>query len=93
MAERTYNNDANNNDANRHGQTGFPAVEKLIETEDFEEINSAFEAAYDELLELSKKKKGLKTQREAKKAMCSLELTMGLLRELLAIKYRLQQGS
>lgn len=75
----------------KYGQAGYPAVEKLIETEDFDEINSVFEKAYGELLEISRKKKGLKTQKDAKKAMRSLELTMELLRELLAIKYRLEE--
>ncbi|HPQ81301.1 MAG TPA: hypothetical protein PLZ86_06205 [bacterium] len=76
---------------NRYGQSGYPAVEKLIDTEDFTELNSAFESAYGELMEISKRRKGLKTQRDAKRAMRSLELTMELLRELLAIKYRLQE--
>lgn len=78
-------------DSNRYGQAGYPAVEKLIDTEDFNEINAAFETAYGELLGISQKKKGMKTQREARRAMRSLELTMDLLRELLAIKYRLQE--
>ena len=74
-----------------YGQSGYPAVEKLIDTEDFTELNTTFEVAYGELMELSKRKKGLKTQRDAKRAMRSLELTMELLRELLAIKYRIQE--
>lgn len=82
---------ASAHDRHRYGQAGYPAVEKLIDTEDFNEINAAFEAAYGELLGISKKKKGMKLQREAKKAMRALELTMDLLRELLAIKYRLQE--
>lgn len=79
------------NDKEKYGQAGYPAVEKLIDTEDFNELNAAFESAYGELLDITKRKKGLKTQKEAKKAMRSLELTMELLRELLAIKYRLQE--
>ena len=75
----------------RYGQSGYPAIEKLIDTEDFTELNDAFEAAYGDLFELSKHRKGLKSQRDAKKAMRTLELTMELLRELLAIKYRLQE--
>mgnify|MGYP000861573436 FL=1 len=75
----------------KYGQSGYPAVEKLIDTEDFSDLNDAFEAAYAELFELSRQKKGMKTQRDTKKAMRSLELTMDLLRELLAIKYRLQE--
>lgn len=76
---------------NRYGQAGYPAVERLIDTEDFDAINSAFEVAYDELDRISKTKKGLRTQREAKKAMKAMELTLDLFRELLAIKYKLQE--
>lgn len=83
--KRTYN------DNKKYGQAGYPAVERLIDTEDFNELNAAFETAYGDLMDIAKHKKGLKTQKEAKKAMRSLELTMELLRELLAIKYRLQE--
>ena len=75
----------------QYGQAGYPAIEKLIDTEDFNELNAAFEVAYSDLMEISKSKKGLKTQKDAKKIMKSLELTLDLLRELLAIKYRLQE--
>lgn len=75
----------------QYGQAGYPAIERLIDTEDFNEINTAFESAYGELMELSKRKKGLGTQKDAKKAMKSLELTLDLFRELLAIKYKLQE--
>jgi len=75
----------------QYGQTGYPAVEKLIDTEDFDELNETFELAYEELFEISKKRKGLKTRRDAKKAMKALELTLDLFRELLAIKYKLQE--
>jgi hypothetical protein len=74
-----------------YGQAGYPAIEKLIDTEEFDDLNYAFEAAYAELFEISKKKKGLKTRREAKEAMRALELTLDLFRDLLAIKYRLQE--
>ncbi len=74
-----------------YGQAGYPAVEKLIDTEDFDELNEAFEVAYAELIEISKKKKGLKTRSDSKKAMKALELTLDLFRELLAIKYKLQE--
>ena len=75
----------------QYGQAGYPAVEKLIDTEDFDELNEVFETAYEELFEISKKRKGLKTRRDAKKAMKALELTLDLFRELLAIKYKLQE--
>jgi hypothetical protein len=75
----------------QYGQAGYPAVERLIDTEDFDELNETFEMAYEELFEISKKRKGLKTRRDAKKAMKALELTLDLFRELLAIKYKLQE--
>jgi len=70
---------------------GYPRVEKLIETEDFTEINQVFEKAYTELAETARHKKGLKKSRDAKKVMKSMELVMDLFRELLAIKYQLQE--
>lgn len=75
----------------KYGQAGYPAIEKLIDNEDFTEINNAFETAYGELIDISRRSRGIRTQRSAKKAMRALELTMELLRELLAIKYRLQE--
>lgn len=78
-------------DRHRHGGSGYPAVEKLIDTEDFDAINLAFELAYNQLADICRCKKGVKTQRDAKRAMRAMELTMDLLRELLAIKYRIQE--
>ena len=75
----------------KYGQAGYPAVEKLIETEDFDAINLAFEDAYAQLHDISKKKRGFGTQRDIKRAMRSLELTLELFRELLALKYHLQE--
>ncbi len=70
---------------------GYPRVEKLVETEDFAEINEAFEGAYAGLAEIAGKKRGLKKSREAKKVMKAMELVMDLFRDLLAIKYQLQE--
>lgn len=75
----------------QYGQAGYPEVERLIDTEDFEDLNAAFEAAYAELADIAKRKKGFKTKSDARKIMKALELTMDLFRELLAIKYRLQE--
>ncbi|MFH1874573.1 MAG: hypothetical protein ABH859_05235 [Pseudomonadota bacterium] len=72
---------------------GYPEIEELIETEDFSEVNKKFQNAYDQLEELGKKKKGLKKSRDAKQAMLSIELVMELFRELLTIKYRLEELS
>lgn len=78
-------------DEAKYGQTGYPVVERLIDTEDFSAINRAFEKAYADLYDLSKKKKGFGTKKDITKAMRSLELTLDLFRELLAIKYKLQE--
>ncbi len=68
---------------------GYPAIEALIDSEDFSLVNETFEAAYGELAEESKIKRGLRKSREAKKAMHAIELVMALLKELLEIKYKI----
>lgn len=70
---------------------GYPAVEELIDTEQFDGVNQVFTAAYDQLEQLSRTKGGLKTRKDLKKAMRAIEVSMDLLRELLAIKYQLQE--
>jgi len=77
----------------KYGETGYPAVEKLIDTEKFDEVNEAFEDAYSQLALIAKKKGGMKTQRDVKRAMKALQLTMDLFSELLSIKYRLQEAA
>lgn len=69
---------------------GYPNVEKLIDSEDFSEINKSFETAYNELSEIARKKSGYGKGKDSKTAMKSLELVMDLLRDLLALKYKLQ---
>lgn len=70
---------------------GYPRVEKLIDTEDFSEINEVFEGFYAELAKSVAHKRGFKKSRDAKKVMKAMELVMDLFRELLAIKYRIQE--
>ena len=70
---------------------GYPEIEHLVDTEDFDEVNEKFQEAYNELEAVAKQKRGLKKSREAKKAMKAIDLTMDLFRELLTIKYRLQE--
>lgn len=72
---------------------GYPAVEALIDTEEFDPLNITFEQAYAKLSEIARHKRGLKKSREARKAMKAIERVMDLLRELLAVKYRLQQAT
>lgn len=78
-------------DGKRTLSAGYPAVEKLIDSEEFSQINRVFEAAYAELEAINRKKRGLKKGRDAKKAMRAIEHIMDLFKELLEIKYRLQE--
>ncbi len=68
---------------------GYPLIEKLIETENFDRVNSDFTKAYDELQKISKSKSGLGKGKAAKKAMQALQLTMDLFKELLRLKYQM----
>jgi hypothetical protein len=70
---------------------GYPLIERLIDTENFDGVNSAFEGAYNSLMEQARTKRGLKKSRDAKKAMYAIELVMSLFKELLEIKYKIQQ--
>lgn len=70
---------------------GYPAIEKLIDSEDFSKVNAAFERTYNDLSSEAKVKRGLKKSRDAKKAMRAIELTINLFKELLEIKYRIQE--
>ena len=69
------------------------AIEQLIDSEDFTDVNEEFERAYNELDEIARKKSGIGKGKDAKKAMKSLELVMDLLRDLLAVKYKLQENA
>lgn len=68
---------------------GYPAIEDLIETEQFDVVNKAFGDAYTQLSEMVSKKKGLRAPRDAKIAMQAIDHVMELLKELLAVKYTL----
>ncbi len=73
---------------------GYPAVEALIDSENFEPINQSFAKAYGALNDVVKKKKGMKTVAEAKQAMRAIDRVVELFKELLSIKYELlrEQG-
>lgn len=68
---------------------GYPAVEALIDSENFEPINQSFAKAYGALDDVVKKKKGLKTVAEAKQAMRAIDRVVELFKELLSIKYEI----
>ena len=68
----------------------YPAIEELVEKEDFAHVNKSFAAAYEELETLAKSG-GLKKGKEARQAMKALERTMDLLAELLKLRYELAE--
>ncbi|MBI4126608.1 MAG: hypothetical protein HY465_03860 [Deltaproteobacteria bacterium] len=74
-----------------HGMTGYPEIERLIESEQFDDVNQVFAATHEELSKVATKKGGFKKSGEAKKAMRAIELVMQLFRELLTIKYQLKE--
>lgn len=82
--------DVRNTPKGRVVSAGYPAVEDLIDSEDFDQLNKTFERVYATLDGVARTKGGLKKKTEARKAMQAIEVVMDLLRELLAIKYKLQ---
>jgi len=70
---------------------GYPRIEKLIETEDFDAVNKSFGEAYEELAKVAKNKKGLGQGKAAKKALKAIELTLDLFKELLKLKYQMME--
>ena len=68
----------------------YPAVERLVATEDFARINKDFTSTYKELEKMSPEG-GMGKASKARKAMAALERTMELLRDILKLKYRLAQ--
>lgn len=71
----------------------YPTIEALIESESFDSINAAFERAYTELEALASKKSGLKKGRDAEKVMAAIDEVMGLLKELLQLKFQMKEAS
>lgn len=67
----------------------YPAIEALIDTGDFKETNTGFAEIYDKLEHILQENKGFGRSMQARKAICSLELTVDLLRHLLTIKRQL----
>lgn len=72
---------------------GYPRIEKLVETEKFDEVNASFAKAYEELEKIAKSKSGLGKGKAAKKALKAYELTMDLFKELLRLKYQMMQAA
>lgn len=72
---------------------GYPRIEALIESEDFDVINRSFGQSYEALEKISKQKSGLGKGKSAKKGMNAINLTMELFKELLKLKYQLMEES
>ncbi len=71
---------------------GYDHIEKLIETENFTNLNKSFAEAYHKLeLMFGDVAGGVKKQKEAEKAMKAYELTTDLLNYLLAVKKQVIQ--
>ncbi|MBI2337219.1 MAG: hypothetical protein HYU97_10725 [Deltaproteobacteria bacterium] len=68
---------------------GYPRIERLVETEQFEELNESFGKVYQELEKISQLKSGLGKGKLAAKAMKAIDLTTELFKELLKIKYQM----
>lgn len=67
--------------------SGYPRIEKLLDSEDFEPLNKSFTQSYEELEKISRQKAGLNKSKQAKKAMRAYQLVMDLFKELLRLKY------
>jgi len=71
---------------------GYPQIEKLIDSENFEALNKSFGEGYANLEKiLGDSSVGVKKQKAAAKAMKAYELTTDLIKELLNIKYELRR--
>ena len=62
---------AKNNQQEESFTAGYPRIEKLVETEDFDAVNKSFATSFEELEKISKQKSGLGKGKSAKKAMRS----------------------
>jgi hypothetical protein len=72
-------------------QLRYPEIEKLLESEDFEQLNSHYATAYEQLEQVAKQK-GMGKARDAKKAMKALERVADLMNYLLRLKYEFLQA-
>lgn len=71
---------------------GYPKIEEILETENFDRLNKGFSEAYTKLENIMKDKTiGLKKQKAAQSAMQAYELTTELMNELLKIKYEIMK--
>lgn len=73
-------------------ELGYPQIEKLLDSEDFNRLNKSFGEAYHRLEVIQGDvSAGLKKQKAAGRALKAYELTTDLIKELLNIKYHLHK--
>ena len=65
---------------------GYPQLERLIESESFDDLNKTFIGSYEALEKIAKGKGDAARKKSAKKAMRALEISMDTIRELLKVK-------
>ena len=71
---------------------GYPRIERLLDTEEFEPVNQTFAKSYEELEKVARQKAGLGKAKQAKKCMRAFELTTELFKELLKLKYQMVEA-
>ncbi len=70
---------------------GYPTIEALLDSENFDKLNASFNAGYVKLTAIiDNKSSTIKAQKDARLAMKAYELTTDLLKELLKLKYVVQ---
>lgn len=69
---------------------GYPIIEKLIETEDFSQVDQTMSVSYEALQRLLKQRTGgMKAQRQVRQAVKAFDLTLDLMKILLKTKYEM----
>lgn len=73
--------------------TGYPMIEKLLDSENFETVNKSFAEAYQNLEKKAQDKSlGLAGRKKVKQAMQAYELTVELIRQLVGLKYEMMKA-
>ena len=71
---------------------GYPHIEALLDSENFDKLNASFSQGYAKLTAvIDNKSSTIKAQKDARLAMKAYELTTDLLKELLKLKYVVQE--
>lgn len=68
---------------------GYPAIEALLDTEDFAAVEASFTSCYETLERLLKDASGVKKSGQIHKILKTYELTVDLLKHLIKTKYEM----